>query len=135
MRACAPRSTISSRRSVRASSGNKRGTISCDAAIDEAFRRRLSFRIAFPLPEHDERERLWRSVIPTAALGDAIDFEQLAAKFEMSGGYIKNAALRAAFLAAADGTTIGMSHLLSAAAAEYVSMGKVMSYQGGRGGL
>ncbi len=43
----------------------------------------------------------------------------------MSGGYIRNAALRAAFLAAADGQRIGMGHLLRAATAEYASMGKV----------
>ncbi|MBA3460077.1 MAG: AAA family ATPase [Deltaproteobacteria bacterium] len=102
-------------------------TTNFDAAIDEAFRRRLSFRIAFPVPEEEERERLWRAVIPTAALGADIRFSDLAQKFAMSGGYIKNAALRAAYLAAADGTTIRMNHLLRAATSEYASMGKVMT--------
>jgi hypothetical protein len=51
----------------------------------------------------------------------------------MSGGYIKNAALRAAYLAAADGTVIEMHHLLRAAGAEYASMGKVVSERGSRG--
>jgi hypothetical protein len=111
-------------------------TTNFDAAIDEAFRRRLAFRIAFPLPEEDERGRLWRAVIPAPALGAGVDFEELAEKFAMSGGYIRNAALRAAFLAAADGQRIGMGHLLRAATAEYASMGKVMSHgHGGARGL
>jgi hypothetical protein len=43
----------------------------------------------------------------------------------MTGGYIKNAALRAAFLAADEGTAIAMRHLVRAARAEYQAMGKV----------
>jgi SpoVK/Ycf46/Vps4 family AAA+-type ATPase len=100
-------------------------TTNLDAGIDEAFRRRLAFRITFPMPEHDERERLWKAVIPARALGRDVNFRDLAERFEMSGGYIKNAALRAAYLAAEDGTQITMRHLLRSAAAEYASMGKV----------
>ncbi len=110
-------------------------TTNFDTAIDDAFRRRLSYRIAFPLPEEDERARLWRAVIPTGALGSAIDFNALASRFAMSGGYIKNAALRAAFLAAAAGTKIEMSHLQRAATSEYAAMGKVMSMRGNGSGL
>ncbi len=36
---------------------------------------------------------------PTNAPVEVIDFRNLAHRFEMSGGYIKNAVLRAAFLA------------------------------------
>jgi predicted nucleic acid-binding protein len=108
-------------------------TTNFDNAIDEAFRRRLSFRIAFALPERAERQRLWRAIIPARALGAGIDWAELADRFEMSGGYIKNAALRAAYLAAADGTVIEMHHLLRAAGAEYASMGKVVSERGSRG--
>jgi hypothetical protein len=39
-------------------------TTNLDTAIDEAFRRRLAFRIAFPQPEIEERGRLWRRMIP-----------------------------------------------------------------------
>jgi SpoVK/Ycf46/Vps4 family AAA+-type ATPase len=106
-------------------------TTNFDASIDEAFRRRLAFRISFPMPDEDERERLWRAVIPAeAALAPGIDFPALARRFEMSGGYIKNAALRAAFLAAADGGPITMLHLSKAATAEYASMGKLVSHHG-----
>jgi SpoVK/Ycf46/Vps4 family AAA+-type ATPase len=103
-------------------------TTNLDSAIDEAFRRRLAFRIAFPLPEAEERVRLWRRVIPDAAtLAKDVDFGHLAERFEMSGGYIRNAALRGAYLAAADGGVIEMRHLLSAATFEYASMGKVIA--------
>ncbi len=102
-------------------------TTNLDSSIDEAFRRRLSFRIHFPLPEAAERERLWRSLLPReASVEPNIDFRSLASRFEMSGGYIKNAVLRAAFLAADEQRAIGMPHLLRAGNLEYAAMGKVM---------
>jgi len=102
-------------------------TTNLDSGIDDAFKRRLAFRIAFPLPEAEERERLWQRMMPDAArLALDINFKQLAERFEMSGGYIRNAALRAAYLAASDGE-IAMRHLVNAATLEYVSMGKVMT--------
>jgi len=39
--------------------------------------------------------------------------------------YIKNAVLRAAFAAAAEGAAIGMAHLERAACSEYDAMGKL----------
>jgi SpoVK/Ycf46/Vps4 family AAA+-type ATPase len=101
-------------------------TTNHDAAIDEAFRRRLSFRIRFPMPEADERERLWRSLFPsTARVNRDVDLTALAERYEMSGGYIRNAVLRAAFHAANEGTAICMRHVVRAAALEYAAMGKV----------
>jgi len=44
----------------------------------------------------------------------------------MSGGYIRNATVRAAFLAAADESSISMRHFVRAAGLEYAAMGKVM---------
>jgi hypothetical protein len=80
------------------------------------------------VPEPEERERLWRTLLPAQAEVSAdIDFDGLAHRFEMTGGYIKNAALRAAFLAADEGTAIAMRHLMRAARAEYQAMGKVIS--------
>ncbi len=104
-------------------------TTNNDAAIDEAFRRRLSLKVDFPLPEHDERLKLWRTMLPAeAAVAGDLDFDNLADKYEMSGGYIKNAALRAAFLAADEGVPISMRHLTRAARSEYQAMGKVISH-------
>ena len=106
-------------------------TTNMDSSIDEAFRRRLSFRIHFPMPEPEDRERLWRAMLPAEAevAGD-IDFDRLADKYAMSGGYIRNAVLRAAFLAADESQPIGMEHLARGATLEYAAMGKVITSRG-----
>jgi AAA+ superfamily predicted ATPase len=102
-------------------------TTNRDTQIDEAFRRRLRFRIEFPTPDASERELLWRSMIPiTAPLGHDVDFQHLADRFQMTGGYIKNAAMRAAFLAAtSDAKVISQAVLEKAAALEWEEMGKL----------
>jgi AAA+ superfamily predicted ATPase len=102
-------------------------TTNRDTSIDEAFRRRLRFRIEFPTPESHEREQLWRSIIPAAApLAADVDFHRLAERFHMTGGYIKNAAMRAAYLAAtSDAKLITQAVLEKAAALEWEEMGKL----------
>ena len=103
-------------------------TTNFDAAFDDAFRRRIRFAVTFPFPELADRKRLWRSMFPEAArLADDIDWDKLAASFEMSGGHIKNSALRAAFLTAEAGETeIGSRQLWDAARMEYTEMGKLV---------
>ena len=44
----------------------------------------------------------------------------------MTGGYIRNAALRAAYLAASRQRPIGMAHLIEAAITETAAMGRVI---------
>jgi hypothetical protein len=106
-------------------------TTNMDSAIDDAFRRRISFRVNFPFPEPEDRIRLWRVMIPDEAeLAGDIDFDLLSRKYEMSGGYIRNAVLRAAFLAADDRSPITMRHMMRAANLEYAAMGKVVSSLG-----
>jgi ATP-dependent 26S proteasome regulatory subunit len=103
-------------------------TTNLDSSIDDAFRRRISFRVDFPMPEIEDRERLWRTMLPQQAeVAPNIDFLGLATKFEFSGGYIRNAVLRAAFFAADDGGPITQAHLQRAALLEYASMGKIAS--------
>jgi SpoVK/Ycf46/Vps4 family AAA+-type ATPase len=102
-------------------------TTNLESSIDEAFRRRLSFRVRFPLPDLDERKRLWQTLLPDRAeVAGAIDFDGLARRYEMSGGYIRNAVLRAAYLAAADGGPIEMRHLQRAATLEANAMGRIV---------
>ncbi|MCA9678175.1 MAG: ATP-binding protein, partial [Myxococcales bacterium] len=105
-------------------------TTNHDAAIDEAFRRRLSYRIGFALPEAEERADLWRRLLPDEAdVAPGLDVSDLAETYAMSGGYIRNAVLRAAFFAADAGSAITTAHLTRAAALEYVAMGKVVRHQ------
>jgi hypothetical protein len=88
--------------------------------------RRLAFHIRVPMPEERERELLWRTMLPTKAEREVgLDFGRLASEFAMTGGYIKNAVLRAAFLSADEGTAITEAHLLRGARAEYEAMGKL----------
>jgi hypothetical protein len=83
--------------------------------------------LRFDLPDVSEREHLWRAMIPSAApIAPAIDIDDLARRFVMSGGYIRNAALRAAFFAAETGGPIEHHHLELAARQEYEGMGKLV---------
>ena len=87
--------------------------------IDEAFMRRITYVVRFPFPDAAMREEIYRRTIPQQApLSDDIDWAFLAEKFELSGGHIKNIVLSAAFLAALEGQSIGMSHLLRSAVGE-----------------
>ena len=96
--------------------------------LDEAFLRRLHFVIDFPMPEEDERRRIWRGTIPAQApLAEGVDFDFLARQFKISGGNIRNIVLSAAFLAAADGGSIGMGHLIRATRREYQKLGKMVT--------
>lgn len=101
-------------------------TTNHEAAIDPAFQRRLAFHIRVPMPDERERAKMWRVMIPDRALREReLDTDQLAADFVMSGGYIKNAVLRAAYLAADHGTAITNQLLRRAAQTEYEAMGKL----------
>lgn len=96
--------------------------------IDPAFLRRLSLHLRFELPDAEERAHLWRAMLPKQAPVDGnVDVEQLAKRYAMSGGYIRNAALRAAFLAANDDSAITVAHLERAARSEYEGMGKIVA--------
>jgi SpoVK/Ycf46/Vps4 family AAA+-type ATPase len=103
-------------------------TTNLESSIDAAFKRRLAFRLDFPFPQTDERARLWQVMIPAEAEveGD-LAFDQLASTYEMSGGNIRNAVLRAAFLAAGEGSPMTMEHLRRAGDLEYSQMGKVFT--------
>ncbi len=101
-------------------------TTNHESAIDPAFKRRLTTHIRVPAPERAQREELWKAMMPKQAnVTGELDFSRLASEFEMSGGYIKNATLRAAFLAAAERKPISTAHLLRAARAEYQGMGRI----------
>jgi hypothetical protein len=95
-------------------------------AIDPAFKRRLTYRMTFPFPDEEMREQLWKSLIPPQVPVDGtIDFRALAQRFRLSGGYIRNAALRAAFLAADEGVALTHEHLERAIRMEFREIGKL----------
>lgn len=95
--------------------------------LDEAFTRRLAFIVHFPFPDKASRWRNWTGIWPPdAPLADDMDLDFPARQFKLSGGNIKNIALAAAFLAAEDGSSVMMEHLLRATRREYQKMGKML---------
>lgn len=93
--------------------------------IDAAFTRRLSFVLSFSLPDEAQRLEIWRGIWPAAApLAPDVDLQSLAARFNLTGGNIRNAAVAAAFLAAGEEERIGMRHILLAIRREYQKMGR-----------
>jgi AAA+ superfamily predicted ATPase len=98
-----------------------------ESNMDPAFQRRLSLHLRFELPDVEERAMLWRAMLPAAApVAPDVDVDALARKFVMSGGYIRNATLRAAFVAADTDSPITYAHLERAARCEYEGMGKIV---------
>src|SRR5688500_15999565 len=105
-------------------------TTNASSSIDQAFKRRLSFRLSFPFPDEETREQLWRAHLPaTLPTQGPLALDKLAHKYQLSGGYIRNACLRAAFLAARDGDGAGVSqaHLERAVELEFAELGKLSS--------
>jgi SpoVK/Ycf46/Vps4 family AAA+-type ATPase len=103
-------------------------TTSNGTSIDQAFKRRMSFRRSFPFPDEETREQLWRTHIPLELpVGDELTLDVLAPKYQLSGGCIRNACLRAAFLAAQEETTLHQRHLERAVALEFAELGKLSS--------
>jgi hypothetical protein len=93
--------------------------------MDAAFLRRLRFSVEFPFPDDAMRRRIWAVQFPAEApLAADVDFEQLARRFPLAGGGIRNVALNAAYLAAAAGEAIAMPHVIRAVRREYQKMGR-----------
>ena len=102
-------------------------TTNAPDSIDDAFKRRLRFKVAFPSPNADERAVLWRTLLPREAPVDAkVDLGLLARLYELSGANIKNVVLRAAALAADGEGVMDMQVFREAADREYVDMGKLV---------
>ena len=109
-------------------------TTNKEASLDEALQRRLTLHLHLEVPEPSERERLWQSMLPpTAPWAKDINWKSLAKDYEISGGYIKNAVLRAAFLAAAANTPINMTLLRRSASLEMEDMGRLIARSGRAG--
>ena len=101
-------------------------TTNLGTSIDQAFKRRLSFRLSFPFPDEETREQLWRAHLPAELpIEGALDLGVLARKYQLSGGYIRNACMRAAFLAAQGETVLHQHHLERAVALEFAELGKL----------
>ena len=92
--------------------------------LDPAFSRRMQFIIDFPMPQQAERERLWRRNLPAPGWCEPdLDVPMLAERFRLAGGNIRNAAVAAAHLAAAEQARLGPRHIARALVRELEKSG------------
>jgi SpoVK/Ycf46/Vps4 family AAA+-type ATPase len=95
--------------------------------MDEAFVRRMHFTVEFPFPSEADRRQIWEKIWPEETPQNPdLDLDFMARRFEIAGGNIRNVAVAAAFLAASDGGSVSMTHLLHGVRREYQKMGKVV---------
>lgn len=96
--------------------------------IDEAFLRRFSAVIEFPVPTPGERRKLWERAFPKEApRGHDLDLDEISNQFILSGGNIINAAINACILASTDRSPVLMRHAVEAIGREMIKMGKQVS--------
>jgi AAA+ superfamily predicted ATPase len=107
-------------------------TTNRESGIDEAFLRRLTFKVRFPTACFDERQELWRRMIPKEiALADNVNLAELARRFDVTGGFIRNAVVRAALISHTERPeqpTLAQHHFLRAIEEELQEGGR-LAYQ------
>jgi SpoVK/Ycf46/Vps4 family AAA+-type ATPase len=96
--------------------------------LDEAFLRRLTFVVDFPMPEQPDRLRIWESIVAhEMPLADDVDIPFMARQFKIAGGNIRNIVLAAAYLAADEGSEVAMHHFIRATRREYQKLGRMVT--------
>jgi SpoVK/Ycf46/Vps4 family AAA+-type ATPase len=91
--------------------------------LDPAFVRRLRFIVDFRRPDEAGREAIWRRSL-VAPLAADVNIRFLARRLDLTGGTIQQIAIRAAFAAAAAGSSmVDMHHVMAAARAELLKLG------------
>ena len=98
--------------------------------VDAAFVRRLRFSIDFPLPDAEERLKIWERAFPERApRAENLGLAFLARRFQLTGGHIQQIALSAAFLAAETGQ-IEMHHVVLATRQQLSRLGMTSAEKG-----
>jgi AAA+ superfamily predicted ATPase len=84
--------------------------------LDKALERRITMKVEFERPDGAARRQIWQRLLPQGMpLGADVNLDNLA-RFDLSGGEIKNVVLNAARLALQDkrGGPVAAAHLLKA---------------------
>jgi hypothetical protein len=105
--------------------------------LDEAFLRRLRYIIDFPLPETDQRKKIWRQVIPKTVDSSKLDFDFLAKQFPLAGGHIRSIVFNACLQKANDFSLcqngfkgqLTMEEIIIAVKREYDKLNRSMSLE------
>lgn len=95
--------------------------------LDEAFSRRFQSMVHFPMPDSEQRLRLWRGMLRPNRLDDDVALEPLAERHELSGGAIANVIRHAALAARRAGRDrIRMAELRTGVARELRKEGRTL---------
>lgn len=95
--------------------------------IDEAFQRRIHVVVEFPLPDAESRRRIWGRLLPESSRDSVGEDElrEIAQRFELTGGNIRNVVLDACYRALEqDATVVSTRHLVASAAREYQKLSR-----------
>jgi ATP-dependent 26S proteasome regulatory subunit len=96
------------------------------ANLDEAFTRRLHSVVDFPFPDALQRLQIWQALFPTdTPCSDDVNLPDLARRFKIAGGSIRNVIVAAAYYAVADEGVVTMAHLLHATRRELQKLGRL----------
>lgn len=93
--------------------------------FDDAFTRRFQSIVNFPLPEKNERERLWQTIYPKSIeLDNKIDIKEIAQKYDIAGGTIANVVRYSTMMALSrNEKTVTFEDLQEGLKQEYSKMG------------
>ena len=95
------------------------------ANFDAAFIRRITYAVRLDSPDEEARYILWKTMLPeTADLNKDIPFRFLAKNFELSGANIKAILFGAAYMAGAEGASVGIAHIVRSMEYEYRKLGR-----------
>ncbi|HEX4451806.1 MAG TPA: ATP-binding protein [Kofleriaceae bacterium] len=100
-------------------------TTNLTGAIDQAFKRRFTYDVYFTFPPPELRAELWRRTLPEVTRTAKIDYDGLAEKYELTGGFIKVACERAAYVAGANNADIDDALICATVERMYRERGKL----------
>ncbi len=78
--------------------------------MDDAFKRRITYRVKFKLPDTETRKAIWKRIYSETTPLHNLNYDELAT-LELTGAEIKTMALRAAYLAAAQKDPVKMKYI------------------------
>ncbi len=98
------------------------------ANLDEAFSRRFQSMIYFPMPDAYQRKRLWENVFSAkSVLEEKINLQEIADKYELTGGAIINIARYCSLMALKDGTNIiRLKYMMEGISREFKKEGRIV---------
>jgi SpoVK/Ycf46/Vps4 family AAA+-type ATPase len=86
-------------------------TTNREVVIDEAFNRRLLFKLKFEIPSQEERTKIWQVLLKDCpSLSADVSFDELG-RYPLAGGNIKNVVVKVIMKCAKENKNITMSDL------------------------